>query len=65
MVYIRIQNQSNQAKALVDLLKTMPFVEILEEKEPNATTKKAMDDADQDIVEEFNSAEELIKALND
>ena len=64
MVYIRIQNQSSQAKALVDLLKTMPFVEILEDRKPNKTTKKAMEDADKGIVEEFNSAEDLIKALD-
>jgi hypothetical protein len=65
MVYLRIDKQSSQAKALVDLLKTMSFVEILDEKEPNETTKKAMKEAESGNVEKFSSANTLINSLNE
>lgn len=64
MVYLRIDKQSNQAQALVDLLKTMPFVEILDEKEPNEITKIAMEQAEEGLVEQFSSANNLIKGLS-
>lgn len=64
MVYLRIKNKSSQAKAMIDFLKTMPFVEILDEKEPNEITKQAMKEAEEKMLESFDSAEELIKALN-
>jgi len=63
MVYLRIENQSSQAIALVELLKTMPFVEILEEHQPNYLTREAMSQAEEGKVEFYGSAKELLDDL--
>ena len=41
MTYISIDTKTLQAKKFVELVETMPFAKVL--KEPNTTTKKAMD----------------------
>ena len=43
MTYITINTKSRQAKKFVELIETLPFAKIL--KDPNAVTKKAMQDA--------------------
>jgi hypothetical protein len=43
MTYISIDTKTKQAKKFVELLETLSFAKILQE--PNAVTKKAMDDA--------------------
>lgn len=63
MIYLRIENQSSQAIALVELLKTMPFVEILEEHQPNYITREAMRQAEEGKVEYYDSARNLLKEL--
>ena len=43
MTYITIDTKTKQAQKFVELLETLPFAKIL--KEPNAGTKKAIEDA--------------------
>jgi predicted aconitase with swiveling domain len=63
MVYLKIENKTEQAKAVLALLKTMPFVEIVEAYEPNATTKRAMMHAEEGKVEVYGNANALLDEL--
>ena len=63
MVYLKIENETAQAKALLSLLKTMPFVEITQSNEPNRTTREAMTLAEEGKVETYRSAKELMEEL--
>ncbi|MFZ4398890.1 MAG: hypothetical protein ACOYO1_02555 [Bacteroidales bacterium] len=63
MVYLRITENTTQAKAVLAFLKTMPFVEIINEKEPNKITLKAIDDARKGNVIKTSSKEDLFKKL--
>jgi len=67
MVTVHIKENSQQAKALLEMLKTFPFVEIEEEEEYtryNAETEKAIKEAraGKGIIKAKN-AEELLKKL--
>jgi hypothetical protein len=62
MTYIRIDTKTKQAKKFVELIETMPFAEIL--KEPNNTTKKAMENVVKGKTTKYRSAKELIASLN-
>lgn len=62
MTYIRINTKSKQAKKFVEFIETMPFAEILED--PNATTKKAMENARNGKSRKHKNASELIAFLN-
>ncbi len=62
MTYIRIDTKSKQAKKFVELIETMPFAEILTD--PNAATKKAMENAKKGKNRKHNNASELITFLN-
>lgn len=62
MTYIRINTKSKQAKKFVELIETMPFAEIL--REPNATTKTAMENAKKGKSRKHNNASDLISSLN-
>jgi len=45
MVTIRIKDNTKQAKAVVEMLKTFSFVEIADQPRYNSTTEKALKDA--------------------
>lgn len=45
MVTIRINEDSKQAKAVVEMLRTFSFVEVLESPRYNSATEKAIDEA--------------------
>jgi RNase H-fold protein (predicted Holliday junction resolvase) len=62
MTYIRIDTKTKQAKKFVELIETMPFAEIL--KEPNNTTKKAMESVVKGKTTKYKNAKELIASLN-
>jgi antitoxin component of RelBE/YafQ-DinJ toxin-antitoxin module len=65
MVTITIKENSKQAKSIIEYLKTLPFVTIHKnEKIPNATTIKAMKDAEKGIVFAAKNTDDLIKKLN-
>ncbi len=62
MTYIRIDTKTKQAKKFVELIETMPFAEIL--KEPNSTTKSAMDNAKKGNTTKHKNSKELVASLN-
>lgn len=62
MTYFSIDTKSKQAKKMVELLETLPFVKILDD--PNATTKQAMDEARKGKVTKHKSAKDMIDSLN-
>lgn len=62
MTYIRIDTKTKQAKKFVELIETMPFAEIL--KEPNSTTKSAMDNAKKGKITKHKNSKELVAFLN-
>lgn len=45
MVTVRIKEDSKMAKAIIAMLRELPFVEFEKEKKYNAETEKAMQDA--------------------
>lgn len=65
MVTIRIKENSKQAKALIEMLKTFPFVEFKEEPDRyNEETEKAIRDAREGKgMNKVKNAKELFKEL--
>lgn len=63
MVTVRIKSTSKQAKALIEMLKTFPFVEIEEERRYNAETEKAIREVRTGKVTKAKSAEDLFGQL--
>ncbi|HEY5463312.1 MAG TPA: type II toxin-antitoxin system RelB/DinJ family antitoxin [Hanamia sp.] len=61
MTYITIDTKTRQAKKFVELIETLPFAKIL--KEPNATTKKAIDDSRKGKTNKAKSVEQLFTDL--
>jgi antitoxin component of RelBE/YafQ-DinJ toxin-antitoxin module len=62
MTYITIDTKTRQAKKFVELIETLPFAKIL--KDPNATTKKAIEDARKGKTRKHKNSKELIAFLN-
>jgi hypothetical protein len=62
MTYITIDTKTKQAKKFVELLETLSFAKIL--KEPNAVTKKAMNDARKNKTSKHKNSKDLIAFLN-
>ena len=61
MTYITIDTKTKQAQKFVELIETMPFAKIL--KEPNATTKAAINDARKGKTHKAKSIEHLFNLL--
>ena len=61
MTYITIDTKTKQAKKFVELIETLPFAKIL--KDPNAATKKAIDDARKGKTHKAKSLEQLFTDL--
>lgn len=61
MTYITIDTKTKQAQKFVELLETLPFAKIL--KEPNAGTKKAIEDARKGKTKKATSLEQLFTDL--
>jgi hypothetical protein len=57
MTYITIDTKTKQAKKFVELIETMPFAKI--HKEPNSTTKKAIEDARRGLTKKAKSLPQL------
>jgi uncharacterized protein YwgA len=62
MTYITIDTKTRQAKKFVELIETLPFAKIL--KDPNVTTKKAIEDARKGKTKKYRNIKELISSLN-
>ena len=64
MVYLRIKDNTDQAKALLQMLKTMHFVEFIDGGDiPNSETIKAMIDAKTGRVNKYKSSNEMFSNL--
>lgn len=64
MVYIKIKENSSQAKAIIQILKAMPYVEFIEkEKIPNKTTINAIEEARRGNLKRFKNVTDLINDL--
>jgi hypothetical protein len=65
MVYLRVKENSIQAKAFLEYVKTVPFVEIIEIGDiPNSETKKAINDARNGKLIYASNVDDLIKKLS-
>ena len=62
MTDIRINTKTKQAKKFVEVIETMPFAGILNER--NGTTKSAMDNAKKDKTTRHKNSKELVAFLN-
>ena len=62
MVYLRINENSQQAKAVISMLKTMPFVEVVEEIIPEKNTLKASEETE--FLSDFEQSIQEVKAKN-
>ena len=61
MTYITIDTKTKQAQKFVELIETLPFAKIL--KEPNAATKKAIEDESKGKTHKAKSLEQLFTDL--
>ena len=61
MTYITIDTKTKQAQKFVELIETLPFAKIL--KEPNAATKKAIDEARKSNTHKAKSLDQLFTDL--
>ncbi len=66
MVYLKIKDTSTQAKLMLEYLKIMPYVEVIEEDEiPNLKTLKAIQEAEKGNLKRHKSVKSLLEDLND
>lgn len=61
MTYITIDTKTRQAKKFVELIETLPFAKILDD--PNAVTKKAINDARKGKTRKAGSLKQLFTDL--
>ncbi len=63
MTTVIFDTRSEEAKKLVDFLKTTRYARVLVDKTPNAETLKAMEDVEAGRVKSFASVNELMATL--
>jgi len=61
MTYVTIDTKTRQAKKFVEMIETLPFVKILDD--PNAVTKKAINDARKGKTRKAGSLKQLFADL--
>ncbi len=66
MVYLRIKDNTPAAKKMLEYLKIMPYVEIIEKDDiPNEKTLNAIQEAEKGKLKKFKTVKDLMKSLND
>ena len=66
MVYLRVSENSKQAKAFLEFIKTMPFVEIVgKEMIPNELTLKSFDEYKAGKVNKAKNVSELLEKIKE
>jgi len=66
MVYLKVKENTAQARIFLEFIKTMPFVEFVEKNDiPNAETIKAIEDARKGKGTKAKSVKDLMKKLNE
>ncbi|MDO8899234.1 MAG: hypothetical protein Q7V19_16405 [Bacteroidales bacterium] len=64
MVYLKIKENSEQARLMIEYLKTLSFVQVLEKNPvPNATTLKAIQEVEKGELKRFKSVSSLMQDL--
>lgn len=63
MATVIIDTRSKEAKKMLEYLKTTRYAKVVEDKIPNEETIKAMKDAEDGNLNNYTSADELIKSL--
>ena len=64
MVYLKIKENTTQAKIMIELLKTMSYAEIIKKEDiPNAKTIKAMEEAEKGGLKRYKTVKALMKDL--
>jgi hypothetical protein len=63
MVHIIIKDKSTQAKQMIEFLKTQSYVEIIDEKKPNAIMLKSMAEAKAGEVIRGKNIHDLLEKL--
>jgi hypothetical protein len=64
MTYVTIDTKQKQAKLFLEYIKTLSFVKVHNENEPNATTLQAMADIKEGKTRRHKNVDELIAHLN-
>jgi len=64
MIYLRIKENTPQAKAVIDLLKTMDFVEFVSTKTAKELTLEAITEAKSGKITKSKNVKEMFKKLN-
>ena len=60
MTTVIFDTRSEEAKRLVDFLKTTRYAKVIDEKIPNSETLQAMEDVEAGLVKSFASVNELM-----
>ena len=63
MKTIIIDDTSVQAKKMIDFIKTLPFVKVVDERIPNKETLRAINDIKEGKTNSYKSTEELFDKL--
>ncbi|MCF8360778.1 MAG: hypothetical protein K9H26_18630 [Prolixibacteraceae bacterium] len=63
MTTLQIDTRSSEAKILLEYLKKQRFIKVIEDKTPNAETKKAIEDAENGKVIHASSVSDLMSKL--
>jgi hypothetical protein len=63
MVTVIINTRSNEAKKMLDFLKTTRYARVVEENAPNEETIQAMQEVEAGNVKSYQSAKELLSTL--
>jgi hypothetical protein len=63
MTTVILDTRSEEAKRLLDFLKSTSYAKVIDEKTPNTKTLKAMEDVEAGRVNSFTSANELMTTL--
>lgn len=63
MTTVVINDKTKEGKALIEFIRHMKHATIIDEKTPNASLMKSIEDAESGVVNEYNSTEELFAKL--
>ena len=64
MTTVIIDDKSTGAKKMIEFLKTQRFAKIIEEKNPNSVTKRAINDVKKGKVTSCVSVDDMMSKLN-
>jgi len=63
MATVIIDTSSNEAKKMLEFLKTTRYARVVEEDIPNKETIEAMNEVEEGLVNSYKSANELMRSL--